>query len=187
VQRPRDRSHYERFGAFHASFYRGVEATSVTPFSPRALDRALAAVVVAIARHGHAEMTKAEGALCAEEKRDELNFVADALAERAAGHAKFSGQAADELRQKVRKAVSGLLDDWAKIAREMSSTQSKLVYHREAKVGKSLLRDPLDSELRNLMSEAARFKAHRSMRDVEPTVNLWMKTLKGKDYEVTDK
>ena len=42
VHRPRDRSHYERFEAFHASFYRAVEATSVTPFSPRALDRGLA-------------------------------------------------------------------------------------------------------------------------------------------------
>jgi hypothetical protein len=43
VHRPRDRSHYERFAAWHESFYRAVEATSVTPFSPRALDRGLAA------------------------------------------------------------------------------------------------------------------------------------------------
>jgi ATP-dependent helicase YprA (DUF1998 family) len=39
VHRPRDRSHYERFAAWHESFYRAVEATSVTPFSPRAIDR----------------------------------------------------------------------------------------------------------------------------------------------------
>ena len=51
--RPRDRSHYERFCTFHRSFYRAVEATSVTPFSPRAIDRGLAAVAVALARHGH--------------------------------------------------------------------------------------------------------------------------------------
>ena len=35
VHRPRDRSHYERFACYHESFYRSVEATSVTPFSPR--------------------------------------------------------------------------------------------------------------------------------------------------------
>ena len=52
IHRPRDRSHYERFSYFHAAFYRAVEATSVTPFSPRALDRGLAAVVVAMARLG---------------------------------------------------------------------------------------------------------------------------------------
>src|SRR5207245_6729932 len=28
--KPRDRSHYERFPAFHATFYRSVQATSVT-------------------------------------------------------------------------------------------------------------------------------------------------------------
>ena len=43
VHKPRDRSHYERFAAYHETFYRSVEATSVTPFSPRALDKGLAA------------------------------------------------------------------------------------------------------------------------------------------------
>ena len=53
INRPRDRSHYERFRFFHETFYRNVEATSVTPFSPRALDRALFAVTAALARLGH--------------------------------------------------------------------------------------------------------------------------------------
>lgn len=48
--RPRDRSHYERFRAYHESFYRNVEATSVTPFSSRARDRALHAVLIALLR-----------------------------------------------------------------------------------------------------------------------------------------
>ncbi|MEM4728039.1 MAG: DISARM system helicase DrmA, partial [Candidatus Bathyarchaeia archaeon] len=48
--KPRDRSHYECFIHYHRMFYRNVEATSVTPFSPRALDRGLAGTVVAMAR-----------------------------------------------------------------------------------------------------------------------------------------
>jgi len=36
VHKPRDRSHYERFSYWHAAFYRAVEATSVTPLTPRA-------------------------------------------------------------------------------------------------------------------------------------------------------
>lgn len=48
--RPRDRSHYERFRSYHESFYRHVEATSVTPFSMRARDRALHGVFVALLR-----------------------------------------------------------------------------------------------------------------------------------------
>ena len=39
--RPRDLSHYETFEHYHATFYQHVEAQSVTPFSPRALDRGL--------------------------------------------------------------------------------------------------------------------------------------------------
>lgn len=62
VYRPRDRSHYERFAAWHESFYRAVEATSVTPFSPRAIDRGVAGVTVALARLGHAGMTAPRGA-----------------------------------------------------------------------------------------------------------------------------
>ena len=49
--RPRDLSHYETFEHYHSTFYRQVEALSVTPFSPRALDRGLTAVFVALARH----------------------------------------------------------------------------------------------------------------------------------------
>ncbi|SFQ16215.1 helicase-related protein [Amycolatopsis rubida] len=48
--RSRDRSHYESFPTFHSALYREVESTSVTPFSARARDRGLHAVVVALAR-----------------------------------------------------------------------------------------------------------------------------------------
>jgi hypothetical protein len=46
----RDRSHFERFRAYHERLYAQVEPTSVTPFSPPALDRALHAVMVAYCR-----------------------------------------------------------------------------------------------------------------------------------------
>jgi ATP-dependent helicase YprA (DUF1998 family) len=48
--RPRDTSHYERFRHYHDTFYRHVEATSVTPFSARARDRALPAVLASYVR-----------------------------------------------------------------------------------------------------------------------------------------
>ncbi len=48
--RSRDRSHYENFRHFHSALYREVESTSVTPFSARARDRGLHAVIVALAR-----------------------------------------------------------------------------------------------------------------------------------------
>ncbi|MFS8201814.1 helicase-related protein [Streptomyces sp. CWNU-52B] len=48
--RSRDRSHYESFQHFHSALYREVESTSVTPFSARARERGLHAVVVALTR-----------------------------------------------------------------------------------------------------------------------------------------
>jgi hypothetical protein len=48
--RSRDRSHYENFQHFHSALYREVESTSVTPFSARARERGLHAVIVALAR-----------------------------------------------------------------------------------------------------------------------------------------
>ena len=62
INRSRDRSHYERFRFFHDTFYRNVEATSVTPFSPRALDRGLFAVTVALSRLGNDFMIRNQDA-----------------------------------------------------------------------------------------------------------------------------
>ncbi len=75
VHRPRDRSHYERFACYHESFYRSVEATSVTPFSPRALDRGLAGTLIALARQGNASMTPPKGASAILRERGKLDWV----------------------------------------------------------------------------------------------------------------
>jgi hypothetical protein len=48
--RPRDRSHYEHFRAYHQSIYRFVEPTSVTPFARPVIERALHAITVALVR-----------------------------------------------------------------------------------------------------------------------------------------
>ncbi|MFH0241807.1 DISARM system helicase DrmA [Streptomyces sp. HK10] len=56
--RPRDLAHYEDFEHYHATFYRQVEALSVTPFTRRALDRGTAATYVAALRHAAYETSR---------------------------------------------------------------------------------------------------------------------------------
>lgn len=57
--RPRDRSHFEKFRSYHERLYAQVEPTSVTPFSPPVLDRALHAIMAAYVRQaGDEEIAK---------------------------------------------------------------------------------------------------------------------------------
>jgi superfamily II DNA/RNA helicase len=178
LNRPRDRSHYERFGVYHESFYRHVEATSVTPFSPRALDRGLAATVVALARHGMEQMTPPKGATEILSKRHELTWISSLLAERAEEHNKDrSAQERQQLRDNLYKRCQDLLDEWEQIANQYRQNGTALQYQNEVGSAKRLLYQFLDPELDQVNSRFQKFRANRSMRDVEPEVNLWLRSL----------
>ena len=132
IHRPRDRSHYERFAAFHESFYRSVEATSVTPFSPRALDRGLAGTLIALARHGHTPMTPARGATEILNERPQLEFAVEQLAQRAyESHVDSSSEEAEQLRRTVLARAKDLLDEWSRIAQELKDASAGLQYQKE--------------------------------------------------------
>jgi hypothetical protein len=181
LHRPRDRSHYERFQSWHNTFYRAVEATSVTPFSPRALDRGLPGVTVALARLGCAELTRAEGAGQITNHRQALDFVVETLSKRAEKHDRnMDAQQSEELRLKVQGYVKGLLDSWSNIATEQSEN---LQYQKEVGKAPPLLFAPLDPNLKKQNKDARKFKAQRSLRDVEPTVNLWLHDPNGEEIE----
>ncbi len=184
VHKPRDRSHYERFEAWHASFYRSVEATSVTPFSPRALDRGLAEVTVALGRQGWPGMTKGPNALRAMELRSSLSPVVDTFGRRVEQYATLDSKEMQQRRDGVRGKVEDLLDDWAKISKQQKDSGASLRYQQyDDGNGPYLLRYPLDPDLERLESKAAQFKAHRSLRDVEPACNLRLIELNGNAIE----
>lgn len=60
--RPRDLSHYENFTGYHSQLYRFVEGTTATPFSARARDRVLHALVVSAIRLKYPEMAPNDAA-----------------------------------------------------------------------------------------------------------------------------
>lgn len=74
--RPRDLSHYENFTGYHAQLYRFVEGTTATPFSARARDRVLHALVISAIRLHYPEFASNDGAAAIDKLADEqLNEV----------------------------------------------------------------------------------------------------------------
>jgi hypothetical protein len=77
--RSRDRSHFETFLPYHSALYRRVEATSVTPFSPRARERALHSVFVILCRYLVPGLRKNEEAIKVNLHDEEISVIRDLL------------------------------------------------------------------------------------------------------------
>ena len=159
AHKPRDRLHYEGFRYFHACFYRAVEATSVTPWAARALDRALAAVIIAIARHVQPELSQEPTAAEIARHPNLPPEIIRTFLDRAPAGAVTGGHLA------LTSAIEAILDDWDFLANDHRANAETLYYGYPKQ--KALLHDPLDPLLNTLDPRYRRFTAGRSMRDVE--------------------
>ena len=164
VHKARDRLHYEGFRLFHRSFYRTVEATSVTPWAARAVDRALAPAVVSLARHLE-PLLAAEAAAGRIGNHPHLKtMIADEVLRRAGSRTVVGGHSA------LRALVEDLIDTWITLAADATENGGRMYYGYP--VGEALMRDPLSPLLRASGPDYERFKASRSMRDVEHVSSL---------------
>ncbi len=177
VHKPRDRSHYERFRHYHETFYRSVEVSSVTPFAARALDRGFAGALVALARHARPAMTPPAGVEGIEAERAALEgLLLDAFGARI-DEQPFGDDAerAERLRS-VRDRIGDLFDSWRAIHDEYRRDGVPMQYQRyEVSSRKPLLREMLDTDFES--PHHRKFRANRSLRDVEPQVNLFLRDL----------
>jgi hypothetical protein len=164
AHKPRDRMHHEAFRHFHTCFYRAVEATSVTPWAARALDRALAAVVVAAGRHIAPGMTPDDAVARIRDDTPLQDQIVETIVARAPANEIIGGVA------ELTKTVRDLLTAWIETAEESTATGGKLYYGYPR--DKALLHDPLDPVLDSLPPQHKRFTAGRSMRDVEHATPL---------------
>ncbi|WP_413993785.1 DISARM system helicase DrmA [Labrys okinawensis] len=172
VHKPRDRMHYEQFRAFHKSFYRAVEATSVTPFSTRALDRALAAMMVAAVRHFEPNLTPNDAAASVALHDKTFAVLAAAVRSKMA-----EGGAPQSQVDRCLNRLDTLKAAWIDIADAQTRGGDPFKYANEQPV-RRLLQDP-QSQQTNMTPERRLFVAGRSMRDTEPVALLRLKTPKG--------
>lgn len=154
--RPRDVSHYERFGSYHAALYRYVEAISVTPFSSRARDRALSAALVMMSRLHIPGLAKKE-----EAKKFKPNH---ALVSQLKNYINQRVMCIDSERvNEVLNDLQSYIDMW-----ELKTMEGDLVYDRAIRKPKLML--PLGDK-----SRTNAFRIPNSMRDVEKTVGIYLK------------
>jgi len=179
IHKPRDRSHYERFRHYHETFYRSVEVPSATPFSTGALDRGFAGALVSLARHSDPRLAPPQGVEHVADVRAKLERVLlDAFLERVRQQPFADEAERDERLRGVQNRVVDLLDSWRKVFEDYRSAGVEMQYQKyELDRPRPLLREILDQ---NFQSEHHRkFRANRSLRDVEPEVNLFLNDLSG--------
>ncbi len=160
--RPRDLSHYETFEHYHATFYQHVEAQSVTPFSPRAMDRGLTGAMLSLMRHEYEPFAPNDGAgLLDSPSRLEMQGTTKAIAAR-------TWEVTEDPKKKAlaEGALKKRADEWAKEAGLGGRT---LVYQRwgAGPTAYPLLEVPG-------LKPWTDWTVPMSMREVEPGVRLVM-------------
>lgn len=160
--RPRDLSHYETFEHYHATFYQHVEAQSVTPFSPRAMDRGLTGTMLSVIRNRFDPFSPNAGAGALNgPSRPEMLSTIEALSERTWEVTEDSAR-----RGLVTAELKSRADQWA---REAGVPGRLLVYQKygAGPTAYALLEVPG-------LRPWSTWTVPMSMREVEPGVNLVM-------------
>ncbi|UUE23362.1 DNA helicase [Rhodococcus qingshengii] len=157
--RSRDRSHYEKFPSFHSALYREVESTSVTPFSSRARDRGLHAVIVALTRLmiPRASDNKAAGRI--ESYAEEINSIVIPHILDRVGHVD------EEERESTQKHCEGFVDWW----RAEAADTPNLVFEAKRGTREPALLSGFDDESDDLAGWATLW----SLRDVDAESTLF--------------
>lgn len=169
--RPRDLSHLEHFRAYHGALYRNVEATSVTPWAPRARDKALHAVITSLVRHLVAGMQGDDAAAIFDAKDPAVQDILEMIMKRVAAACDL--EEADETRQQL----LALLAKWASRSREAAISGTKLRYWRKkAPFGKSLPHLMCSAEDAAPGGNLA-WATPNTMRDVEPSAAFVLKII----------
>lgn len=169
--RPRDVSHFEHFLSYHGALYRSVEATSVTPWAPRARDKALHAVVAAAIRHLTAGMDDDHAAAAFDPAAPDVGPLIAAIRLRAAS-ASLGIEAAESAHD-----LDAIVAEWAARSQNAQASGTDLVYwKRAAPYGRTKPHLMISAE-EGGQPGALAWTTPNSMREVEPSTAFALKTM----------
>ncbi|MEV2272922.1 helicase-related protein [Nonomuraea africana] len=165
ASRSRDRSHYESFASYHSALYRQVESTSVTPFSARARDRALHAVLIGLARLIYPELRPNGAAGMVGDYGHRLEELKDLILVRVK-------EVAPEELQGTSEDLDYIIEEWRKLAENNPALvySAKPTFKRSEKrpSDAALLRSHSDEDLDDA------FPTLWSLRDVDVESDLYL-------------
>ncbi|MBY5725218.1 helicase [Rhizobium leguminosarum] len=169
--RPRDVSHFEHFLTYHSALYRSVEATSVTPWAPRARDKALHAVIAAAVRHLTDGMKDDQDAIAFDPQDKEVRRLIDAIRQRAVSASDgIEGEDAAE-------DIDAIVEEWASRSQSAQASGTDLLYwKRSAPFGKTKPHLMLSAEEGGQPGSLA-WATPNSMREVEPSTAFALKSI----------
>ncbi|RQY17971.1 helicase-related protein [Burkholderia stagnalis] len=173
--RPRDLSHFEHFHAYHRALYKSVEATSVTPWAPRARDKALHAVVASLVRHLVTGMSGDEDAVNFDSSDPMVQQLIADIVRRAA--AATDESQAEETKEHLQEIVA----EWEKRSAEARTTTTGRMRYwiKKAPFGKTADHLMCAAEEASPGGHQA-WPTPNSMREVEPSSAFVLRTIKSK-------
>lgn len=165
--RPRDLSHYETFEHYHATFYKHVEPLSVTPFSPGALQRGLAGLLVSLVRLRNTEFNANEAAARVSTSDPYVQDAIETIARRAELIGLNGTADGDYCRAELRSKA----DLWQ--AEAQNTTGGRTLTYTEPRGGDGPKKGTAIQLLQNPGADRwHEFTCLNSLREVEPSVKL---------------
>lgn len=169
--RPRDLSHFEHFMDYHSALYRSVEATSVTPWAPRARDKALHAVVCAIVRHMVPRLTDDEAAISFDSNDPLVASISKSILSRATDAT--DGIEADD----TEADIAAIVNEWARRANDARTGNGQLRYwQKKAPFGRTSPHMMYAAEEGASAGNIA-WATPNSLREVEPSTGFVLKRI----------
>ncbi len=149
----------------------------MTPFCGPALDRGLVGTMLTMIRHGIEELEPPTGVMKIHGERAKAEEILTWLIYRARHHRDWHDKdAEDRIADLVRQRGRDFLDSWERIVDKATAGAAARIYSGLDRVkdeGKPLMYTANDDRPDD--HDARQFEAPTSMRDVEPSVSVWLR------------